>query len=688
MTHFKDIKWLPVIDKAIFVFVIIFLLSLSNSIFVNQLGYFGALVLILIRFAVARENPFSKSGLEFAFIWFILAEIISTYFSADQPHALNNLIKRVLLIPVVYTMIAAVKNEKQGRTYFYVYLAGSLITVIVYLFFAYEHFTKDLYGIQQSGPSIFQYPITASEIISFTVIFLFAFFINERYSWWKRGLYLFGFLLSSAALIATYKRTGWLGAAFGIFIILLVRKQYKTLAVCTIGLIALIVIEKDISRVEVFSFENNKLKKEYSIDTDGKAADISFAGDMNIVSDYDEGLVHYDGTQKVQRIKTIAPVNSFKYWTKNIYVANHSDTRFSLIKVDDENIKVGSNFISPGLTINYAVHDNKLLVLDSDSGLTIYTNPEDPTLFYRQPEFAGYQFLQTDKKQVFVASADSGFRILEFNSAKHSYKTVVTSYEKAIYYYKTDSLVYLSNSSGLKILNISNGRVTLKDSTDRVKDVYRAFTFENFVGFVKYGGSVVLTKFEYGNFVIKEAGSFDFTPTAFNIKENKIFVSNLKPSRFLSIFDPNNSSNQSRFALWRAGIRIIEDYPWFGVGDIDLAEFYKEYKRPFDKEILGHMHNNFIHVFVTLGLFGFLAVCFIFFMIIKIDLRIYRESYSSQFASSYALGAVGAFCGFLFSGLTELNFWDHEITTLIWFVFGLNIAVFNSIRPKELINVK
>lgn len=75
-------------------------------------------------------------------------------------------------------------------------------------------------------------------------------------------------------------------------------------------------------------------------------------------------------------------------------------------------------------------------------------------------------------------------------------------------------------------------------------------------------------------------------------------------------------------------------------------------------------------------MFGLLAVVFLFYKLIAIDLKIYKEIKDMPFVSSYARGTIAAFCGFIVSGLTELNFWDHEITTLIWFTFGLNIAFF------------
>jgi hypothetical protein len=40
------------------------------------------------------------------------------------------------------------------------------------------------------------------------------------------------------------------------------------------------------------------------------------------------------------------------------------------------------------------------------------------------------------------------------------------------------------------------------------------------------------------------------------------------------------------------------------------------------------------------------------------------------------LGALASFVSILISGLTELNFWDQEIATLIYFTVGLNIALY------------
>ena len=256
----KKSNILKIIDSAIFIFIIIFLLSLSNSIFVNQLGYYGALILILIKAAVTKQNQFSKTGLEFAFIWYILAEILSTIFSKESGASFHNLLKHVLLIPIVYTIAASVSNYKDAKTFFKIYIGGTLITVLIYLYFSFQHYLNNLYGSTESGPSIFQYPITASEILSFTVIFFFAFLVNEKTSIKNKLLLFSGFSLSLMALFSTYKRTGWMGAAFGILIILIMKKQWKILVAGAAVIVVFLLTQKNISEINIYNIESNSLK--------------------------------------------------------------------------------------------------------------------------------------------------------------------------------------------------------------------------------------------------------------------------------------------------------------------------------------------------------------------------------------------------------------------------------------------
>ena len=267
-------KVVKIVDRVIFVFIIIFLLSLTNSIFVNQIGYYIALLLLLFKFVITKENPFQKSGLEAAFIWYLSAEIISTVLSNSQALSFHNLLKHALLIPIVFTTISVIPNIDRAKTYFKIYIGAALVTVVIYLIYSYKHYIYNLYSIEQSGPSLFQYPITASEITSFTVLFLFAFLVNEKTTLKNKIFLLIGVSISLLALFATYKRTGWMGTAFGIFMILIIKKQWKILIPVIVLGIAALFMQKNISQVRIYNYNEGQLKLIESFDTDGIAYNI------------------------------------------------------------------------------------------------------------------------------------------------------------------------------------------------------------------------------------------------------------------------------------------------------------------------------------------------------------------------------------------------------------------------------
>lgn len=675
-----------IIDGTIFFFMILFVLSLSNSIFVNQIGYFGALIFVLARYAVTRENQFAKTGLELAFVLYILAEFLSFLFSDYQSQAINNLLKRAVLIPIIYTVIAATADLQRGKLYFKLYIAGTLITVLIYLYFSYYYVINNLYGITQSGPSLFQYPITASEIVSFTVIFLFAFLVNEKTSMRNKILLLIAFLLSSLALISTYKRTGWIGAVFGLLIILVMKKQWKVLAAGVIAIVIVFMMQKDYSEVKVFNFQNeNQLTQLYSFPTKGRAISVSELDGYEIVSDYDNGLSIYNDSLLIKNKKLPGAVKSFSHWKNDFYIAYLEDTRFLILNRNNLDFNITGKLVSPGFTISYKVANDYLYVLDSDSGLTVFTNPLKLKNRFRFPQFSGNNNFFVDSSIITFASKISGFTIYsleEYLPGRKLFENNKPNFEK--YYYSAGKIL-AAYPDGLELIKYDSTGLTLVEKFSSINNVYRITEKDSSFLIVKKSGEIyILYKNNNGKFIVIKSANLTFVPTSVNYINNKLYFTNVKRSRLQSIFDPYLPSNFVRLALWRAGLKIFSDYPIFGVGDIDLAEYYKQYKRDFDKEIQGHMHNNFIHFLVTLGLVGFLVLMYLFVKIILMDLKIIRETKAIPFVSSYALGTFAVFCAFLVSGLTELNFWDQEITTLIWFTFGLNIVLYQYSLKSEL----
>ena len=68
------------------------------------------MILIIVRFSLTKENQFGKTGLEYALLFYVAAEILSTIFSVEPGHSFHNLLKRFFLIPIIYTFLISAND--------------------------------------------------------------------------------------------------------------------------------------------------------------------------------------------------------------------------------------------------------------------------------------------------------------------------------------------------------------------------------------------------------------------------------------------------------------------------------------------------------------------------------------------------------------------------------------------------
>lgn len=671
-----DVK---ILDKMIYVFMIIFLLSLSVSIFVNQIGYYFALIVILIRYAVTKENQFEKTGLELIFVCYFAAEIIAFIFTTPHGEAFHNLLKRFLLIPTIYTTMIATTDFERAKKYFKIYIGASLITVLIYLFFAYKYFIFNLYSVEGSGPSLFQYPITAAEILSFTVIFLFAFWLNEKTSLRNKILLFLGFAISALALVSTYKRGAWLGVILGIFIVMVVQKKWKLVIPAVIVVMGLFLTQKNISEVKIYNYSNGNLQSQYSFNTEGRAYGVYPLNTDVYISDYNNGLINYNKNEILNKMEFPSPVISLMKWKDNYFIARLIDTRFFLLKRENDNFKKAGEFLSPGFTTDLFVKNNFAYVLDRDSGITVFKNPENLNDIVRYSNFFNGNKIYVDSTFLVFYAPSRNISLYKINNGLPG--KLYFQYNSPVnmdYVFYTEGKLFVSGADGLKLFAADSTGFKLQDNNIGLSNLFNWEQSDNKLFASDLNGNLYELQYPVENKIeIISHNNIGFSPQSIVYNNNQLFFTRVKRSRLLSIFDPYLPSNYVRFELWSAGWKMFKDHPFVGVGDIGLQTDYKKYKNPYDKEILGHMHNNFMHILVTIGIFGFLAVGFLLFKLLFINYKILKETRGVKFISSYALGTFGGYCAFLISGMTEFNFGDHEIITLVYFTFGLNLALYN-----------
>ncbi len=677
--NYKNIAW---------GFLILFIITLSNSIFLNQIGYYGALVFLLFGWWKTKSNPFEKNGLEIFLLLYLAAEVLALIFSVDKAGAFRNLLKRAFLIPIIYTIAATATDKKKIKTLLTIYIAFAALGGLAYVGFSIPHYLAHKYQLEQSGPSIFQYPITASEMMSFACIMLFALVVNMKMKMSTRLLLTAAFLVLLIAEFATFKRTGWLGMGAGLLVVLLFSKRWVLSAALLIIAVAGFLTQKNISNLYFVQQKGNNLEIVYKEATAGRASFIMPMGTGWILSDFDKGLNLLDTAGKIQQtVQTPVPVVSTIKCNDSIFAAYLLDTRLELMKFKDGRItNLHREFLSPGYTMGAFCFNNALYVRDADSGITIFPDLTTPQVKKRYPELSHRLFFGVDST-VFVF-ADEKTRISVYENAAGMIGNKIDDFtpeEKGstVLFYK-DKKLFVANGNVLHVYLLGQKNLALI-ATKKTKDAIMGITPVDSTALI-YDIKGGLYQYEYKTDALISLKTSQ--PKAMMIGSvdkagSTIGICELNRGRLLSIFDPYHPSNYSRFCFWRAGFHMVKDHPVFGVGDIDLQKLYREYKRPYDKEIQGHMHNNYIHLLVTLGIVGFLVVMTLLVMIGKKMYTVFGKVKSDDLYRAYILGFAGVFTSFLVAGLTEWNFGDHEIITLIWFHLGLMFAMFSAYQREE-----
>ena len=127
-----------------------------------------------------------------------------------------------------------------------------------------------------------------------------------------------------------------------------------------------------------------------------------------------------------------------------------------------------------------------------------------------------------------------------------------------------------------------------------------------------------------------------------------------------------------RMALWHGGWLVFKDHPIIGCGFKCIDVVNKNYPDPTgDINRLRGMHNNFIQLAVDTGLFGlisWISIWVVYFM------TLYQRFIVMDGDLDYkkdAMGSAAAVIGFLVAGIFETNFYDSEVSMLLYFIMAL-----------------
>lgn len=152
--------------------------------------------------------------------------------------------------------------------------------------------------------------------------------------------------------------------------------------------------------------------------------------------------------------------------------------------------------------------------------------------------------------------------------------------------------------------------------------------------------------------------------------------------RALSTVSLKTESNKQRIEYFRAGIKIIQDFPLFGTGPdtVDMVFQNPKYKLSEKAKMNVHLHNNITQIAAERGIPTLLAwLAFMAWTFISL-LKLLRKK--DLILYPFTAAALAAIFGLTIAGLFEYNFADSEITTLFLYVMTIPFALAR-IRKKN-----
>jgi hypothetical protein len=155
--------------------------------------------------------------------------------------------------------------------------------------------------------------------------------------------------------------------------------------------------------------------------------------------------------------------------------------------------------------------------------------------------------------------------------------------------------------------------------------------------------------------------------------------------RGLGMIAPEDAGTKYRVLMWEDGLRLVKQYPLFGIGMDSLKTRWREFNiRAYQLYPLrGHFHSTPIQLAVERGLLTLASWIYLMALYLRtlwgLQKRIPGDDW---FIRGTGLGIMAATLGFLASSLVHYNLGDSEVQMLFWFLMGLALAVHHCLQEE------
>lgn len=202
-------------DKSSHLLICLFVAAMPFSISATQIALGLALLLWIVRLTALKTAQLHSLSLEWVFVAFISAEVLSLIFSTNMLESVIFL-RRILLIPIVYLIASHIKDERQ----FGLILTIFVISVTLYSTLGiFTYFTTPSVRVRH-----IQNSMTTGGITMISALACFALMTGLKDKNRQRLLFVFG-CVNTVCLFLTSTRSSWLGFLAGILFIIFVTNK-------------------------------------------------------------------------------------------------------------------------------------------------------------------------------------------------------------------------------------------------------------------------------------------------------------------------------------------------------------------------------------------------------------------------------------------------------------------------------
>lgn len=147
-------------------------------------------------------------------------------------------------------------------------------------------------------------------------------------------------------------------------------------------------------------------------------------------------------------------------------------------------------------------------------------------------------------------------------------------------------------------------------------------------------------------------------------------------NRVLTIFNMKDTSTSSRFPLYQAALRLLEQHPIQGAGlgsDVVRATV-KNTNLYYGEAPFVHSHNVYLQIWAETGLLGLLSFLASMGWAVKKGFKTVFGKQGSYPVRMIVIGGVSALLGILVCGIADFIWHYPRVMLMFWFVFAITLA--------------